>query len=1060
MKLPSPASSAQRRKRSQNGFTLIATIMILALLVVMLVGSFSTNTTELAVSRSHFNDYRTTLAVESAFRAATRKAFRQIEKSGDFVVFRWQQTGSSASHTRPVVYLTAEYDPSTSKWQYQPLISGAKAILPTTDLVPRPGGNTLETAIMNPSNLADKFLDFEKFIPGIGASGWADKPLAPRWEYIDFRPVSSGTAPLSSNPNDPKAKGQDLRVRYCYWVEDLAGKLDGDLAGNTNGPNATHLRGQPARNEEHVRQAALYSLFPPAPGVPGTTFPNLDTAATSTQDNDLINRRQYVLTNDTFKQIGMGSAAADTMLKKNVNFGVPMAYEREVIPRKPGIAPNMWGKPKLAINKLIERAESDTSPDGSGERHAAITELAEHIKSALPIFGRDRAGGNVGDSGLNSAYQGIPYGKLMTADEYVYSLAANIIDYADRDQTPSVDPAWVRSTTTSGYGPGDTNVPKYRGIDLQPYCVGYTTRFFISDWSSTSVTAQVSVWMSLWNPTDREIEGDLEVRFTEGRTVLNGVYINPPNNEYQLGSRPRLPHLNLPSKRISLGPNEFIHVPWYDVHQLTATGFDPNKLNKNTFYLCADDFGGVSLFDGGFQIFWNGKLADRTRRPDNINRPYHNNATLLDKAKLGKWFFACSGVADSSYPAPDPRGTLYTAGMVDKTGSADGSGNRGYYFREARYVDCWFWGGKAVRTKHGDTYNPGQWLNDPGHQSDNPTQFNTSPSELETPDLHVNQNASVKAPLPEKAPAHVKHPIDDYPVGYTGPGYYESLAELGYVFDPSAWKRDSTGETPGFQGGGRTLRIGSPELKKFKFIPNDANQPPGRAATDLLDILCLEEKRPVKGLVNINSASQEVLRSLVAGVEIKSESAITNGVTTASDGILRNGGMTSGAIFHPCYNVNTNAGNMLAKGIADRMAATPGILFATPGDLANLRISNPLNPTNVSEGNLIPYFGNVAAWPSASNSEISSPPSMRPVANGSEPGLDDRGREEFFRRLLPLVTFQSRTFRMYLVTQVLDKNNNVVGMRSKVSDMYLEPIYDANGRIVGQNTKVVYEKNL
>jgi hypothetical protein len=1039
MKLPFPVSPAQRRKRSQKGFTLIATIMILALLVVLLVGSFATNNTELAVSRSHFNDYRTTLAAESAFRAATRKAFRQIEKSGDFVVFRRQQTGSSASHLRPVVYLTAAYDPATNQWQYQPLISGAKTTLTTSTLVPRPGGNTLETAVMD---TGEKFSDFTKFVPGTGAGGWSDTPLAPRWEYLDFRPDAAGTAPLSANPNDPRAKGQDLRVRYCYWVEDLAGKLDGDLVGNTSGPNFTHLRGQPAKSEDQLRQVALYTLFPPTPGIPGTTFPNLDNSTTSTQDNDLVNKRHYALTNDTYKQVGMSTTAAELMLKKNINFSMPAGVEHEVIPRKASIAASMWGKPKLAINKLIERAEGDTSPTGSGERHAAITELAEHIKSSLPNFARTRAGGNVMNTGLNSAYQGAPYGKLMTEDEYVYSLAANIIDYADRDQTPSVDPSWVKSTTTTGYGPGDINVPKYRGIDLQPFCVGYATRFLNSAWDDSSVTMQVSVWVALWNPTDREIEGDLEVRFTEGRTVVNCML---QGENIAGGSRPTLPHLNLPLKHISLGPNECIHVPWYDVHTLRATGLAKSRIQDPNFRMCPDDAAGIqSLFDGGYQIFWNGKLADRTRRPDNINRPYRQPGSTNDKAGLGKWFFASSGIGDSSQPAGDPRGTLYTAGLASSGG--DASGNRGYYYREAKYINNCLWGGGAVKSTFGDSFNPSQWLSDPGHQTQ-PNQFNIAPLETETPDIHLQQRPVTTPPLPEKAPSHVKHPVDDYPANYTGPGYYESLGELGFVFDPNAWTRATGGGSQHFQGGGSTLRIGSPELAPFNT--------PGTRASDLLDILCLDEKRTFKGLVNINSASPEVIRSLVAGVEIRGERAVVNGVETSTDGIVRNGGMTSGSVFHPCSNINTGAGSVLAKGISDLAAANPGTVLATPGDLSALMVANPSSPSTQ-----IPYFGNVNSWPTVATADIPSPPTMRPMLSGADPGLDDRGREEFYRRLLPLVTFQSRTFRMYLVTQVLDKNGNVVGMRPKVMDILLEPIYNAAGKVIGQDVQTAYEKNL
>lgn len=1021
--------------------------MILALLVVLLVGSFTMNSTELSVSRSHFNDYRATLAMDSAFEAATRKVFHQLEKTDDFVVFRRQQQGSSASHLRPVVYYTAVYDVAAKQWKYQPLISGARTDLSTATLTRQPGGATLKDATMVAGGTEVKGFNL---VPGTGASGWADLPLNPAWEYLDFRPKDTTGVPatppnLSANPQDIRTKGQDLRVRYCFWAEDLAGKLDGSLAGNTEGPNLTHFRGQPALNGDQPRQASLFTLLPPAPATPGTVFPNLDTAVSSTVDNLVINQRQYLLTNETLAQIGLG-ANQESMLRKAVNFGTPTWFEREVIPHKTHIAPTKRGLPKLAINKLIERAESDTSPDGSGERHAAITELAEHIKAAYPNFASKRVGGNVGDSSLNVSYQGIPYGTLLSADEYIYSLAANIIDYADRDQTPSVDPAWVPSTSTNSYGPGDTSVPKYRGIDLQPYCVGYATRFLNSDWTSNSVTAQISVWVALWNPTDREIEGDISVRFTENRTVLNTIiYTGAINTTTDYGSRPVLPHLNLPPKRVSLGPNEFIHVPWYDIHQLTATGIPAATLTDNRFHLCPDDKYFKSLFDGGYQIFWNGKLADRTRRPDNINRPHRQPTQLKGKARLGGWFYACSGIGESNFMGLDPRGTLYTPGLFpyNAPSATDDPGNRGLYYREAFYSNNYFWGGGVSRTSFSDTdrFDPNLWSSDPGHASDL-GQWNKEPFESETPDIHLKNRKVPNPPRPEKAPAHVKHPVDDYPAGYSGPGYYESIGELGLVFDPSAWSRTSGGGSPNRQGGGRTLRIGSPELTTFTTA--------GTSAIDLLDILCADEKRPMKGLVNVNSLRPEVARTLFAGMELRSERAITGGTETTSDGMIRNAG-ASGPIYPPCGDASTNAGGVFSAALT----MPTSVVLTSPFDLANLKT---VTATGSPTGPL--YFGDLAAWPSTSTTQYPTPQSPRPVASGSEPGLDDRGREEMFRRILPLITFHSRIFRMHMTTQVLDQNDKVIVTRSKAYDVLLEPTYDSAGKIIGQKVKVTYEKNL
>jgi hypothetical protein len=1035
----------------------VATLLILAMLVVLLVGAFSTSNTELAASRSHFNEYRATLALESAFEAATRSAFHQVENRDDYIVFRSQTRGNQPSHLRPVVYYTAVYTPGQG-WRYQPLMSGARRDISSNSLTRQPVAGNLKKVLFPPSpapnaddsdNPAegggrDNVEGFPYLGPGAtGPDGWSDTPMA-AWKHLDFRPKAkqdadpttvedpdaiSNAPELSTNPSDLRVKGQDLRVRYCYWIEDLAGKLDGDIAGNMDGAtNGTHLRGQPAKPKDLPRQLSLFTLLPGV-GTPGQTFPNVDaptpdgmSALEAPLDNKLIGKRQYLLTGLSASQLGL-EGPAEKMIKRHLVFGMPAWQEEERIPSRPGIDAEMHGQRRLALNEQLKLAEADLTNGPGGPRDEAVKTIAEHIKSCLPNFATKRAGGNLHNPALASVYDNRP----LTADEYVYSLAANIIDYADRDLTPSVAPDWIRSTDTVpvylagqtgsrkvAWNDGDAKVPRYRGIDGQPFVCGYTTRYYYNSFQNNPGRARVSVstWVSLWNPTNREITGNVSMRLTEGRTAA------------KQGNQPRVPHMNLPDRTIILRPNEFNHVGWYDHNQIeiVAGTTAPSVIG-------IDDSPDYAWFQSGFQLFWNGKLADATRRPDNINRIHGRTASK------GGWLYLSAGLGDSTsglpdaailHPIFDPRGGLYTAGRK-RASESSWPQMTGAYFREPNnHSQHQFWGGGAIRSAFGDRVQPSGLLADPGHKFQEYGQYAHAPSEGRTPD---EEPKHTNPPEEEKAPAQIKHPVDDYPPGYDGPGYYESLGELGHIFDPGVWVNAATtgssSISASFQGGGRTLAIGTPE---HRHLDTD-----GVRASHLLHIFSLDKERPRKGLININSVSHEVARTLVAGLELDDDPAIITN--------------QPGSKLFPPSASPTNAGSAFADLVAGKPAVHAPV-FSTESDLQSLEISANK-----------PFFGNPEAWPTTQSPRPKRTNELT-GAQAQPSSMDDAGREELFRKVLPFVTFTSRTFRMYLTAQVLDKSGAPVATKSRVYHIFLNPVRDGAGKVIKQNYEVFYAKDL
>ncbi len=117
---------------------------------------------------------------------------------------------------------------------------------------------------------------------------------------------------------------------------------------------------------------------------------------------------------------------------------------------------------------------------GSTTPDAKVTQVAKVITDNLPQFDTLRRGA------------------LPSSEDYVKTLAAGIIDYADVDSDPTVG-------------------PNYRGIDLYPFVVEFYERFiwqkngsepnnfYLKDgtwWADVKATA----YIQLWNMTDKSVE--------------------------------------------------------------------------------------------------------------------------------------------------------------------------------------------------------------------------------------------------------------------------------------------------------------------------------------------------------------------------------------------------------------------------------------------------------------------------------------------------------------------------------------------------------------------------
>jgi hypothetical protein len=252
-------------------------------------------------------------------------------------------------------------------------------------------------------------------------------------------------------------------------------------------------------------------------------------------------------------------------------------------------------------------------------------------------------------------------------------------------------------------------------------------------------------------------------------------------------------------------------------------------------------------------------------------------------------------------------------------------------------------------------------------------------------------------------------------------GVLTSITELGNVWDPAELSYSvanpggplpdipSSATSNSRGAGGHTLAIGRPEFSKF-----DQN---GMRAWQLLDVFSGKTANTnftnTAGLVNLNTASRDVLRSLAVGILQNRDSAIQ------PPSLLNN-------LYPP--TVSSQADKFADAVINSRPLLSTAALSA---------IRDPQGQ---------PFFGN----PNQYNGSTQTPPTE----------WNDPGREELFAKIYNLATTRSRNFRVFVTGQSLDKNGNVLSTVTKVYQVFIKPNRAADGTIQSQQVVIKYEGSM
>jgi hypothetical protein len=240
------------------------------------------------------------------------------------------------------------------------------------------------------------------------------------------------------------------------------------------------------------------------------------------------------------------------------------------------------------------------------------------------------------------------------------------------------------------------------------------------------------------------------------------------------------------------------------------------------------------------------------------------------------------------------------------------------------------------------------------------------------------------------------------PAKISNAGSFSNICELGNIFDPSQWN-SITNASPSAStasGGGYSLRIGQGEFPVYNL--------PGTRSYQLLDLFTVSANRTNQASINLNTATADALRALVAGIQHRTNQNL----------------QPTNRSIYAARSSGGEAGDRFAEAV---IASRP---YFSVAQLSNITNSNGY------------YFGNTNQWTGNANEA----PTM----------WNDSAREELFSEIYPLVSVRSRNFLVFVCGQALDTNGNVISSVDRVYNVFLEPLQNGTGATI--IPKIIYAK--
>ena len=763
--------------------------------------------------------------------------------------------------------------------------------------------------------------------------------------------------------------------------------------------------------------------------------------------------------------------------------------ERALIPFDAGIVDG--GLPKLNLNRVLaelEEAADDGEPAKFTAEIAAVKEIADHIERHLPGF-----------AGRKGGYP-LPLqasGDAARQKAYLRCLAAGIIDYADTDALPTMDGNPLVDVATKSTNPDASNsrpaerYPSYRGVDAYPLVSEQWQRYRFEGSANNQVQLSVTQFVEVWNLTNQRIQGEVSAAYECNLSVTVGfappVSLNTPQGAATAVRRDFLPDArrlaadgNLPGfwhlpQTVVLEPNE-VRVIAFDpvvfnlaaggtVSAVTVQGQDAAQSDVRSRYRLAFRPQGAAGYVVVDQPLAPVERFTRTVRSNSPRQMFNTSLPGMSYALQNRNFVNNLG---------DPRIGFFVNYTQDVVNYENGASPWSRNFRSN--IATQFFGENRVNL----------WP-DGGHNGVARSAGVGS----------TDRNPSDPALRPPRHAGNDEAERWKYVQVISNTGRLQSVTELGHVFDPVMW--DPNGGTefdePNYRvfanlrpgnvvrasdkfGGGNTLRIGRAEHERFRpdysaFPAAGRPATRGLAAATLLDLFhtgiphSVDEARRngelvrIDGHINLNTATREALRAMVAGrlrmdpmlkrssqepqptlltpVALQPPSSRDFATPDASDGTAAHADLLAELIIR-------NRPYVSAAELADK------VVMPTDAELSY----RPLPPE-------------VRYQPGRGNTFEPGQPVLGAVTRAAtdrqiEPEWNDAAAEEAFARLYNSGTVRSRNFKVVVTGQAVRRTRSgqvkVLATRSRLYHVFVRPVRNAAGVIERQEIEITYARTL
>jgi hypothetical protein len=1031
--------AAIHKNEKEHGAVLVITLLVIVVLAVAAVAFMQNTSAERQTARSQGSQYRAQLAAEAGAAAAMGTVADLITRYPDSVTV-WQNIGggpvNGTSNEATVLYFRATA--GNSNVGASPAAFGDQVALWTIPLVSRT--NTPTTLNTSPVALAS-IVSSVPLVSGVTTNlnatnaVWTEPFIGRRTTTNPGAPVTAGQWIYLTKFGGPTNATNPYVARFAYWIEDESFKVNVNVA--TNG----------------LRGTASLGLGPDEIRIDGAWRASTNASLTNANAAAAINDRS------SFGPSGYPTvrSAVFPALGNTANITNTAEFRFLTTTHSAGLDLSRGGFKRFDINELV-RGGASAYRLNADRFIAAITNT-----NSAPLFGQRFYRDTNNINATNTVASGPTPTTGNHALIYLNKLAANIIDYIDADSQPTifdnarVDPNNANSTNyimrveTNTGGPlvgieplgggwDGTNSTAAIGIEniprLQEYAVharitkldriGYDTNSLPADLDE-ELEFSVDYYFEFWNPgiQDVTLPPDTFLKISDQPSFENASGSSAGINGSITNRNAHLYKIVL-SNALNLGTGAIytngIPFPAGSVTVLTTSPtnmVNTNLLRGNSNNVISIEPSVIStnrLFKSTVSSLTNTALTNIGGT--NYNRfffvrskgsPGHGDAHYLTTVLLAN----TNGVLDSirGLPITD---RLTIAATNDTIAQSIGSIENGnlLFVRGGgiRGNVSGLVGGRPKSTE-GDARAINEQLEFRLHNtgSADETRYYDSDSRLTNiptsstigfantnTGATIGVNPSVWTDFSMLSGGAASAPL------VVRNTFVDSVAELGHITDPARVPGTLGTLTNAVfsRGGGRTLRIGQPELPSW-YDSNQTNASRTWASWRLADIFTTTNAVTIDGLINPN-------------------------------GVLRDRGVALRAALHGfTYLASPNG----APNTAGTTLSSNNITTLVTNIVSRMTNTNSFNPT----GSLNPFW---------ERGEISELGVLNTGTALLGTGINmsntiDRGREELIRRSMQMLTTRGSIFTVYVIGQSIQTTATTtnVASTSRLRQVFqLEPV--------------------